>query len=231
MTFQKCKEDLASMILQQNLGTYLTMAIGALVCAFVFLSWYKTSKFEASSIAVLLIGVGLVLIARTGLLPVVTGNFFDKPIFELKEIEPALEYGCWAQTAGKETTGQGEPDQENEKVVPVPVAVPAAAEGLDYLKDKGFVWVFYAGPRGQDATTIGKKLDSIGVSYQASPDDFEQVKNKKPTGTSRVVFSSPDFEQAAIALGKLIGENTGSPIVVEGPYGSISKKPIQVQLY
>ena len=183
------------------------MAIGALVCLFVFRSWYMTREFQPSSIVMLLIGVCLVLIAKTDFLPVLTGNLFDKSAVEYKEIKPAIELACM-KIVEKGTTGEGEPDQVNEKVVPVSVSVPVATQELNYLKDKGFVWLFYSNSRGQDAIIIGRKLDSIGVSYQSSADEFQQVKNKKPLGTSRIVFSSPDFKEAAVALGKLIGENT-----------------------
>lgn len=239
MTLSECQALFAQEILIETVALASSIAVGvALIVLFGFLAVTRTRRpgeggaITTMMVLVLVIGLGALFFAFTGKVYAFSGgvsnlelgsstaNISTKKWCVLQQTadadgEPA---GATANFAGFETYGDAQ--------------YQAARDTLAGLDARfRFVWVFYAPERADDAEALQALLATLGLKSGGAVDnDFSAVRNKPPTGTTRIVYDRDELSAAAHALELVIRRDLNGWTAVDGPF-SLNSGPLQVQLF
>lgn len=230
MTLDECFQAFDQEIFQQDTASWLLLILGVLIvlsALFVFM----TKELQVSSLVVLLlVGGAFVFATRTGQIPFLSGTLKEPSLSTVKLRETHRAVCIERELAEASDIPDGIP------VEIVRVAENISSDALANVASKAdatsLVWIFYNDNRKAEAERLGELLISIDVTAIVEADDFAQVINKQPAGTTRIIYSDDRFTGFSEAIAELASaEEFGASVVLQGPYSSIVRGPVQLQLY
>lgn len=229
MSLDECLNAFDPEIFQQDFAIWILLGLGGLVVLAALYGVIFSKHTIATTAVLLLIGGAFIGVSVTGKIPAISGSL-SAVTAGSEEIRKTWRAACVERELAKPTDV---PESVPTEAVELPTPTQEPTDALAMLvNDSTLVWIFYAPSRSNDADHISKILEKAGAAVVSAADDFSQVKNKQPPGTTRVIFATDKVKAAATALAEIMRENqSGTNFVVQGPYASISKGPIQIQLY
>ena len=230
MTFSSCLNAFDAEIFQQDTAQWVLLTLGlVIVLSALYILIFK-DPIIINVVILLLIGGAFVSSPRIGRIPFIAGTF-DKPSFESVELTQTLRAACIYRYQAKASDA---PANNPEDVIKVEgETVTTALENVASLSnEKSLVWIFYTQSRKSDAEELRDQLLSLEAAVIIEEDDFSQVTNQPPAGTTRIIYNDHQAAALSQAIAELASvQELGKTILLQGPYGSISRGPVQLQLY
>lgn len=230
MSLEECINAFNSEIFQQDIALWVLLVLGVLiVLSGLFVLMFKEQRIP-NVVILLLIGGAFVFAARIGQIPLVSGAL-DKPVVANVELQQTHRAACIERELAR---ASDVPENLPEAIVEVKAETTSSAltNVATEADEKSLVWIFYDQNRKADAEILGAQLLSVDVTTIVEPDDFAQVANKQPAGTTRIIFNDDQFAKLSQAIAELASvEEIGDAVVLQGPYSSILRGPVQLQLY
>lgn len=226
--FEECVSAFGQEVVQQDIAIWVLLGLGTLIVLVSLYLLLFTDVAFTNALILILVGAAFIVVSRTGQIPGISGSL-SEPAFETAELQRTIRAGCYERTYA---VPSDIPETVPSATVKVNTPNSELVEGLSrFSSDENFVWIFYAATREKDALALETILTRHGILATSAPDDFSQVVNKQPSGTTRVIFSSDAVSDLAQAIAEVSADREIGDVVLQGPYSSISRGPVQLQLY
>ena len=227
---EACYEALAPLILLQDVASWILLISGAALVVVIIIHLFLRGSSEAFYyffvVAVLLVGFGVMGFALTGSLPALGSFSTSEAKIENLKLTTTWRAGCGAIANAKAEVDKPSTQTNQETIA------TASTKGLDdpSFRDT-FIWVFYSDARRPEGHKIRAAFDEHAIVGFTGEDNFAAVRVDKTPGTTRLLYSTPEYEAEARAFAEAIKPLLQGDIIIDGPYPNMTKKPLQLLMF